>query len=75
MSTSRSLPKTFVRGVSFVTYSAAALLTGAALAQHKDVPFQGGIPVAPTGLANKPLGAMAPSNTRPAKAKTFASSS
>ncbi len=56
MSTSRSLPRTLVRGVSFVTYSAAALLTGAALAQHKDVPFQGGIPVAPTGLANKPLG-------------------
>ena len=56
MSTSRSLP-TVVRGVSFTTYFFATLLAGAALAQHKDVPFQGGIPVAPTGLANKPLGA------------------
>jgi glucose/arabinose dehydrogenase len=27
-----------------------------ALAQHANVPFQSGIPVAPTGLANKPLG-------------------
>jgi glucose/arabinose dehydrogenase len=57
MSTSRSLPRTIVRGVSLTTLFCATLLAGAALAQHKDVPFQGGIPVAPTGLANKPLGA------------------
>jgi glucose/arabinose dehydrogenase len=56
MSTSRSLQRTAVRGVSFVALFSAALLAGEALAQHKDVPFQGGIPVAPTGLANKPLG-------------------
>jgi len=31
------------------------LLAGAALAQHKDVPFANGIPVAPQGLANRPL--------------------
>jgi len=56
MSTSHSLPRTIVRGVSLAALFSAAVLAGGALAQHKDVPFQGGIPVAPTGLANKPLG-------------------
>jgi len=36
--------------------SIAALLSSPTLAQHKDVPFRGGIPVAPSGLADKPLG-------------------
>lgn len=31
------------------------LLAAAALAQHKNVPFANGIPVAPQGLANRPL--------------------
>jgi glucose/arabinose dehydrogenase len=57
MSTSDSLPVTVARGVSFVASLSAVLLAAQALAQHKDVPFQGGIPVAPSGLANKPLGA------------------
>ena len=41
---------------SLLALSLAALLSSAALAQHKDVPFRGGIPVAPSGLADKPLG-------------------
>ena len=41
---------------SLLALSLAALLSSAALAQHKDVPFRGGIPVAPAGLADKPLG-------------------
>jgi glucose/arabinose dehydrogenase len=41
---------------SLLAVSLAALLSSAALAQHKDVPFRGGIPVAPSGLADKPLG-------------------
>ena len=40
---------------SLLALSLAALLSSAALAQHKDVPFRGGIPVAPSGLADKPL--------------------
>jgi aldose sugar dehydrogenase len=41
---------------SLLALSLAALLSPVALAQHKDVPFRGGIPVAPSGLADKPLG-------------------
>ena len=41
---------------SLLALSLAALLSSVALAQHKDVPFRGGIPVAPSGLADKPLG-------------------
>ena len=41
---------------SLLALSLAALLSSAALAQHKDVAFRGGIPVAPSGLADKPLG-------------------
>ncbi|HEX7235597.1 MAG TPA: PQQ-dependent sugar dehydrogenase [Gammaproteobacteria bacterium] len=41
---------------SLLALSLAALVSSAALAQHKDVPFRGGIPVAPSGLADKPLG-------------------
>src|SRR6185436_6786298 len=40
---------------SLLALSLAALFSSAALAQHKDVPFRGGIPIAPSGLADKPL--------------------
>jgi aldose sugar dehydrogenase len=53
MSISRSLPRTFVRRLPLFALS-AALAVPAALAQQK-VPFQSGIPVAPQGLANRPL--------------------
>jgi aldose sugar dehydrogenase len=53
MSISRSLPRTFVRRLPLLALS-AALAAPAALAQQK-VPFQSGIPVAPQGLANRPL--------------------
>jgi glucose/arabinose dehydrogenase len=41
---------------SLLALSLATLCTASALAQ-REVPFQRGIPVAPTGLADKPLGA------------------
>jgi len=56
MSISQSLPRAQFRGLSFITLLGGALLAGNALAQHANVPFQSGIPVAPLGLANKPLG-------------------
>jgi aldose sugar dehydrogenase len=56
MSTARSLPRALVHGPSFFAFFGAVSLAGGALAQHANVPFQGGIPVAPQGLANKPLG-------------------
>src|SRR5262245_29876814 len=42
---------------SLLALSLAALLSSPTLAQHKDVPFRGGIPVAPSGLGDKRLGA------------------
>jgi len=57
MSISQSLPRTQFRGLSFVTLLCGTLLAADALAQHANVPFQSGIPVAPLGLSNKPLGA------------------
>jgi glucose/arabinose dehydrogenase len=53
MSISRSSPRAFVRRLSCLAVS-AAFVASAALAQQK-VPFQSGIPVAPQGLANRPL--------------------
>jgi len=40
---------------SLLTVSLATLCSSIALAQRSDVPFRGGIPVAPSGLADKPL--------------------
>jgi glucose/arabinose dehydrogenase len=53
MSISRSSPRASVRSLSLLALSAACAAP-AALAQQK-VPFQSGIPVAPQGLANRPL--------------------
>ena len=55
MSISQSSPRAQFRGLSFVTLLCGALFAADALAQHAGVPFQGGIPVAPPGLSNKPL--------------------
>jgi len=41
---------------TLLALSVAALFASPTLAQHKHVPFRGGIPVAPSGLADKPLG-------------------
>jgi len=46
---------TALRG-SLVGLLLTTLGAQSALAQHANIPFQSGIPVAPTGLANKPLG-------------------
>jgi glucose/arabinose dehydrogenase len=54
MSNARSLPRTWARRLPLLALTAT--LATPALAQQK-VPFQSGIPVAPQGLANKPLGA------------------
>jgi aldose sugar dehydrogenase len=55
MSISRSLPRLSVRRLPLFAL-AATLAAPAVLAQQK-VPFQSGIPVAPQGLANRPLAA------------------
>ena len=56
MSISQSLPGAQFRGLSFVTLLCGTLIACDALAQHAGgVPFQGGIPVAPKGLAGKSL--------------------
>jgi glucose/arabinose dehydrogenase len=54
MSTFRKLPRAAAR--SSLTSLLAVSLAPVALAQHANVPFQSGIPVAPQGLAHKPLG-------------------
>jgi glucose/arabinose dehydrogenase len=56
MSISQSSPSAQFRGLVSMTLLCGTLLAGNALAQHANVPFQGGIPVAPLGLSNKPLG-------------------
>jgi glucose/arabinose dehydrogenase len=53
MSNSRTSQRAFARGLSLAALAAALALP--AVAQQK-VPFQNGIPVAPQGLANRPLG-------------------
>ena len=53
MSISRSSPRASARRLSLFALS-AAFIAPVALAQQK-VPFQSGIPVAPQGLANRPL--------------------
>ena len=40
---------------SLLALSLATVFSSLALAQRSDVPFRGGIPVAPSGLADKPL--------------------
>jgi glucose/arabinose dehydrogenase len=54
MSISRSSPRAFARRLPLFAL-VTALAAPAALAQHQNVPFQSGIPVAPQGLANRPL--------------------
>jgi aldose sugar dehydrogenase len=53
MTISRPLPRVSIRSLSLLA-TFAACAAPAALAQQK-VPFQSGIPVAPQGLANRPL--------------------
>ena len=52
----RSSPRASLRGWVLVSVLSTTLVASSAFAQRK-VPFQSGIPVAPQGLANKPLGA------------------
>ena len=40
---------------SLLALSLATVFSSAAFSQRSDVPFRGGIPVAPSGLADKPL--------------------
>ena len=56
MSTFRKPPRASARGLSIASLLGCALIAPAAFAQHANVPFQSGIPVAPQGLAHKPLG-------------------